>query len=114
MQRAVAEQEPALTRSELIADLAASNPHLRVADVEFIVGAIFDQITATLARGGRVQMRGFGTFTVKQRNARIGRNPRSGEEVPVHQKTVPFFKAGKELRDRVNRGRSGRTASPSS
>jgi integration host factor subunit beta len=68
------------------------------------VTTIFDQITTTLARGGRVQMRGFGTFTVKQRNARIGRNPRSGEEVPVHQKTVPFFKAGKELRERLNRG----------
>ena len=68
-----------MTRAQLIADLAASNPHLRVADVEFIVGAIFDQITATLARGGRVQMRGFGTFTVKRRNARMGRNPRSGE-----------------------------------
>jgi integration host factor subunit beta len=77
-----------------------------VADVEFIVRAIFDQITATLARGGRVQMRGFGTFTVKQRNARMGRNPRTGEEVPVHQKTVPFFKAGKELRSRLNRSGS--------
>jgi integration host factor subunit beta len=84
-------------------DIAADNPHLRVADVEFIVGAIFDQITATLARGGRVQMRGFGTFTVKRRKARIGRNPRSGEEVPVHQKTVPRFRAGKELRERLNR-----------
>ena len=89
-----------MTKAQLV---AASNPHLRVADVEFIVRAIFDQITATLARGGRVQMRGFGTFTVKQRNARMGRNPRTGEEVPVHQKTVPFFKAGKELRSRLNR-----------
>ena len=92
-----------MTRAQLIADLAASNPHLRVSDVEFIVGAIFDQITATLARGGRVQMRGFGTFTVKRRNARVGHNPRTGEEVPVHQKTVPLFKAGKELRDRLSR-----------
>ena len=103
-----------MTRSELIADLAAGNPHLRVADVEFIVGAIFDQITATLARGGRVQMRGFGTFTVKRRNARIGRNPRTGEEVPVHQKTVPFFKAGKELRERLNRRGTQRSATPDS
>jgi integration host factor subunit beta len=103
MQRAVAEQEPALTRAQLVVDLAASNPHLRVADVEFIVGAIFDHIIATLARGGRVQMRGFGTFTVKRRNACMGRNPRSSEEVPMHQKTVPFFKAGKKLRGRLNR-----------
>jgi integration host factor subunit beta len=103
VQRAVAEQEPALTRAQLIAELAADNPHLRVADVELIVTTIFDQITDALANGGRAELRGFGTFTVKRRNARMGRNPRSGEEVPVRQKTVPFFKAGKELRFRLNR-----------
>jgi integration host factor subunit beta len=92
-----------LTRSELIADLAASNPHLRELDVELIVAAIFDQIIDTLARGGRVQMRGFGTFTVRRRGARMGRNPRSGEAVPVDEKTVPYFKVGKELQGRLNR-----------
>jgi integration host factor subunit beta len=92
-----------LTRSELIAELAASNPHLRVADVELIVTTIFDQITDALARGGRVELRGFGAFTARRRNARIGRNPRTGDEVSVDAKTRPFFKAGKELRDRLNR-----------
>jgi integration host factor subunit beta len=94
-----------LTKSELIADLAASNPHLRVGDVELIVTAIFDYITAALARGGRVELRGFGTFTVRQRNARDGRNPRTGETVSVKEKTVPFFKAGHVLRGRLNRER---------
>ena len=92
-----------MTRAELISELAASNPHLRQADAELIVAAIFDQITAALARGERVELRGFGAFTVKQRNARIGRNPRTGEVVAVGEKTMPFFKAGKEMRDRLNR-----------
>ena len=104
MQRAAVSTEPALTRSDLISELAASNSHLRQADVELIVATIFDQITGALARGERVELRGFGAFTVKQRNARIGRNPRTGEEVPVDEKAVPFFKTGKELRDRLNRG----------
>ena len=98
-----------MTRADLIAELAASNPHLRQIDVELIVTTIFDHITA-LARGARVELRGFGAFTVKRRNARDGRNPRTGEAVPVDEKTVPFFKAGKELRDRLNR-RPIRTAS---
>ncbi len=99
-----------MTKSELIAELAASNPHLRGADVELIVATIFDQITGALARGERVELRGFGAFTVKRRNARTGRNPRTGEAVPVDEKAVPFFKAGKELRDRVNRGKPARVA----
>ena len=66
------------------------------------MATIFDQITGALARGERVELRGFGAFTVKQRNARIGRNPRTGEEVPVDEKAVPFFTAGKELRGRLN------------
>jgi integration host factor subunit beta len=103
VQRAAVNTEPALTRSDLIAELAASHPHLRVADVELIVATIFDQITGALARGERVELRGFGVFTVKQRNARIGRNPRTGEVVPVDERAVPFFKAGKELRGRLNR-----------
>jgi integration host factor subunit beta len=95
--------EPPLTRSELIAELAADNPHLRVTDVELIVTAIFDHITAALARGDRVELRDFGAFTVRRRGARMGRNPRTGEPVPVDEKTVPFFKAGGELRSRLNR-----------
>jgi integration host factor subunit beta len=93
-----------LTRSDLIGELAASNPHLRQVDVELIVTAIFDQITDALARGGRVELRGFGAFLVKRRNARMGRNPRTGEEVPVAAKGVPFFKAGRQLRVRLNHG----------
>jgi integration host factor subunit beta len=92
-----------LTRSELIADLAADNPHLRVADVELIVATIFDHITAALARGARVELRRFGTFTVRRRSARMGRNPRTGEEVSVDAKTMPFFKAGRRLHARLNR-----------
>ena len=92
-----------MTRSELIAQLAARNPHLRQADVELIVQTVFDQITSALVRGQRVELRGFGAFTVRRRNARVGRNPRSGEEVSVGEKMLPFFKAGRELRDRLNR-----------
>ena len=97
-----------MTKSELIAEIAAENPHLRGADVEVLVSTIFDEITGALARGERVELRGFGAFTVKHRNARTGRNPRTGEAVPVDEKSVPFFKAGKELRERVNRGKTGR------
>ena len=93
-----------MTRSELMAELAAANPHLRAADVERIVATVFDEITEALARGQRVELRGFGAFTVKRREARTGRNPRTGEAVPVDEKSVPFFKAGKELRERVNAG----------
>lgn len=93
-----------MTRSELIADLATANPHLMSRDVELIVSTIFDEITAALSRGARVELRGFGAFTVKKRDARTGRNPRTGEAVPVDEKVVPFFKAGKELRERINRG----------
>ncbi len=92
-----------MTRSELIAGLAEDNPHLTVADVERIVAALFDEMTSALARGERVELRGFGAFTVKRRQARAGRNPRTGETVDVAQKSVPFFKAGKELRERINK-----------
>ncbi|HET6609139.1 MAG TPA: integration host factor subunit beta [Rhodopila sp.] len=94
-----------MTKSELIAELAAANPHLRGQDVETIVATIFDEITYALARGERVELRGFGAFTVKHRDARTGRNPRTGASVSVDEKTVPFFKAGKELRLRVNSGK---------
>lgn len=93
-----------MTRSELIAELTDANPHLRTGDIELIVATIFDEITGALARGERVELRGFGAFTVKRRGARTGRNPRTGATVPVVEKAVPFFKAGKELRERVNAG----------
>ena len=91
-----------MTRSELIAELADANTHLQSRDVELIVSTIFDEVCAALARGDRVELRGFGAFTTKRRDARTGRNPRTGEQVRVDAKLVPFFKAGKELRDRVN------------
>ena len=94
-----------MTKSELIADLSAANPHLRGQDVELIVATVFNEITAALSRGERVELRGFGAFPEQRRAARTGRNPRTGEAVPVDEKAVPFFKAGKELRERVNRGK---------
>ena len=93
-----------MTKSELIAELAAANPHLYASDVEKIVNTIFKEIAGALARGARVELRGFGAFTVKHREARTGRNPRTGTLVEVEEKGVPFFKAGKELRERVNQG----------
>ena len=91
-----------MIRSELIQKLADENPHLFQRDVELIVNTIFDEITDTMARGDRVELRGFGAFSVKKRDARIGRNPRTGESVSVSVKHVPFFKTGKLLRDRLN------------
>ena len=91
-----------MTRSELVAELAASSPHLRQVDAELIVATIFDQITDALARGKRVELRGFGAFSVKRRNARIGHNPRTGETVQVDAKAAPFFKVGKDMLRRLN------------
>ncbi len=91
-----------MIKSELIAALAEANPHLYQRDVERIVNTIFEEITAALARGDRVELRGFGTFSVKERPARMGRNPRTGEPVQVPAKHVPYFKCGKELRERLN------------
>ena len=93
-----------MTKSELIARLAESNPHLYQRDVERIVTTIFDEIAAALARGDRVELRGFGAFSVKTRDARQGRNPRTGETVAVEGKAIPFFKTGKQLRERLNGG----------
>jgi integration host factor subunit beta len=92
-----------MTKSELILKLAERNPHLYHRDVERIVTAIFDEITHALARGDRVELRGFGAFSVKNRPARTGRNPRTGAHVSVGKKAVPFFKTGKEMRERLNR-----------
>jgi integration host factor subunit beta len=91
-----------VTRSELIARVAAANPHLFHRDVERIVTTIFDEITAALARGDRVELRGFGAFSIKERGERVGRNPRTGEAVQVEAKYIPYFKTGKQLRERLN------------
>jgi len=91
-----------MTRSELIAHLAAQNPHLRSGDVEEVVATVFERIADALSRGGRVELRGFGAFTVRRRAARIGRNPRTGEAVEVSPKGLPHFKPGKDLRLRLN------------
>ena len=93
-----------MTKSELIARLAEANPHLFQRDVERIVTTIFDEITTALARGDRVELRGFGAFSVKQRAARSGRNPRTGETVGVSAKNIPYFKTGKQLRELINTG----------
>ena len=91
-----------MIRSELIAKIAEENPHLFQRDVEKIVNTIFDEIIEAMARGDRVELRGFGAFSVKKRDARTGRNPRTGDSVDVDEKHVPFFKTGKLLRDRLN------------
>jgi len=91
-----------VTKSELISRLAAANPHLYHRDVERIVTTVFEEITVALARGDRVELRGFGAFSVKERRARLGRNPRTGEAVDVDAKVVPYFKTGKQLRERLN------------
>jgi len=91
-----------MTKSELIQRLAERNPHLFLRDVEKIVETIFDEISAAMAQGDRVELRGFGAFSVKHREARIGRNPRTGEAVQVEAKRLPFFKTGKALRERLN------------
>ncbi|HSE76708.1 MAG TPA: integration host factor subunit beta [Alphaproteobacteria bacterium] len=91
-----------MTKSQLILRLAELNPHLYQRDVERIVSTIFDEIANALARGDRVELRGFGAFSVKHRAARLGRNPRTGASVEVAEKAIPFFKTGKELRERLN------------
>lgn len=91
-----------MIKSELVQAIANKNPHLFLRDVETIMNAIFDEITSALAQGNRVELRGFGAFSVKNRPARTGRNPRTGESVDVEEKWVPFFKTGKELRERLN------------
>jgi integration host factor subunit beta len=96
-----------MIKSELIQVLAEENPHLFAKDVERMVNVIFDEITDSLARGDRVELRGFGAFSVRHREARAGRNPRTGEVVHVEEKWAPFFKAGKEIRERINDEPSG-------
>lgn len=93
-----------MTKSDLIKRLADANPHLTQRDIEKIVSTVFDEVTEALARRHRVELRGFGAFSVRERDARTGRNPRTGEEVKVPDKVVPYFKTGKELRERLNGG----------
>ena len=99
-----------MIKSELVQRLAEANPHLDQRDVAGTVTAIFNEIAAALARGDRVELRGFGVLSVRQRDARVGRNPRTGISVEVAEKHVPFFKTGKQLRDRLNHSLRARTA----
>ena len=91
-----------MIRSELVQKIADENPHLYQRDVERIVNTIFEEIIEAMSKGDRVELRGFGAFSVKKRDARVGRNPRTGESVAAEEKHVPFFKTGKLLRDRLN------------
>lgn len=91
-----------MIRSELVAKIATGNPSLTEVDAEKVVSAVFDTIAGHLAEGGRVELRGFGTFSLRHRDARTGRNPRNGQAVQVEAKGMPFFKAGKAMRDRLN------------
>lgn len=91
-----------MIRSELLNELHRDNPDLRAEEIEQVVDVFFDEITQRLAEGGRVELRGFGAFSTREREARLGRNPRTGESVNVPAKRVPYFKAGKEIRSRLN------------
>jgi len=91
-----------MIRSELLSELHKANPELRAEEIEQVVDIFFEEITRRLAEGGRVELRGFGAFSAREREARTGRNPRTGEAVEVPAKRVPYFKAGKEMRQRLN------------
>jgi integration host factor subunit beta len=91
-----------MIRSELLQELHKDNPELRAEEIEQVVDIFFDEIAQRLAEGGRVELRGFGAFSTREREARSGRNPRTGEAVEVPSKRVPYFKAGKEIRERLN------------
>lgn len=92
-----------MTRSELIEKIANKNPHLMVKDVERIVAVVFDKIINSLANGDRVEFRGFGAFSVRQRTPRIAKNPRTGEQVKVEERNIPHFKTGKQLFELLNK-----------
>ena len=92
-----------MTKSELIARLAEQNPTLYHRDIEKLVNTVFDAITTALVEGNRVELRGFGAFSIRERKARLGRNPRTGEAVNVDAKRMPFFKMGKGMKERLNR-----------
>ncbi len=92
-----------MTRSELIEKISAKNPHLMVKDVERIVSVVFDKIISSLAKGDRVEFRGFGAFSVRKRTPRIAKNPRTGEQVKVEERNIPHFKTGKQLFELLNK-----------
>lgn len=92
-----------MTRSELIERIANKNPHLLVKDVERIVAVVFDKIIASLAKGERVEFRGFGAFSVRKRTPRVAKNPRTGEQVTVEERSIPHFKTGKQLHELLNK-----------
>ena len=94
-----------MTKSELIEQLSINNEQLNKRESELIVNTIFDSIGGELMQGGRVEIRGFGSFTIRSRDAREARNPKSGDVVMIPEKKTPFFKTGKELRERVNSGK---------
>jgi integration host factor subunit beta len=94
-----------MLRSELIDNLHAENPHLTRRDMERVVAVVLETVTQTLESGARVELRGFGAFSVRHRKARAGRNPRTGEPVAVPEKHVPFFRTGKDLRERIDDSR---------
>lgn len=94
-----------MTKSELIHKLSEQFSNMSLREVEKAVDIIFSEISNSLAQGGRVELRGFGAFSVRYRERRLGRNPRTGEKVEVQGKNVPFFKAGKSLRERINAGK---------
>jgi len=93
-----------MIKSELIAKLAEENPHLTQRDIERVVSVVLERMIEALEEGGRVELRGFGAFSTRQRDARVGRNPRTGDPVSVNAKRVPYFKPGKEMRERLNLG----------
>lgn len=92
-----------MTKSELIERIANKNPHLLLKDVENIVSVVFDSITRSLAKGDRVEFRGFGAFSVRTRTPRIAKNPRTGEQVKVEERNIPHFKTGKQLFELLNK-----------
>ncbi len=92
-----------MTKSELIERVASKNPHLMLKDVERIVNVIFEKITSSLAKGERVEFRGFGAFSVRKRSPRIAKNPRTGEQVKVEERNIPHFKTGKQLHELLNK-----------
>ncbi len=91
-----------MIKTELVANLSKRNPHLYQREVAHIVNAVLEEVVSALSRGDRVELRGFGSFSVKNRPARIGRNPRTGEKVSVEERFVPFFKPGKKMHDKLN------------
>lgn len=92
-----------MTKSELIQKLADENNHLHMADIERVVNVVLEEISGALTRGDRVELRGLGAFSVRERQARAGRNPRTGDSVEVPAKRTPFFKMGRELKERLNK-----------